>query len=308
MTEVTCLADRTDRSDSSRTYGARALTVLGANLRRGAKSLVRVGRVVTGPQVMLVHSMGKVGSTSVVRSLRARSASVVESTHCLSYSNLMKQSRDRVRPFEREIERFLLDGWLLWGLRKAGYLRRKDVKIITMVRDPVAVAVSGFFQTIRYHMPDLSLRWERGTVSLAEVRDVFLNEYPYHTWPLSWFQREIEDPFGVRIFGGDAFPFDEGYAVYRTDDVEVLVMRLRDLAECVEIALDEFLGIDRFVLRRRNRTGEKDVGDAYARFKEEVALPSSYVESMLASDYATHFFTEGERARSYRKWTGRGGT
>lgn len=244
--------------------------------------------------------MGKVGSTSVDRSLRAIGLPRgIYAAHLLNDLDELEQRAREAYPDPGETLAQIEKGR---GLRKL-LVAHPEITwdVITLVRDPVQRNVSAFFENLTEVIPDVYERHARGEISLAEVRDTFLDRYD-HNAPLDWFQSQLEPVFGIDVF---ATPFDaaEGYANYEAKRAKLLLIRLENLTACGETAICEFLGLDHFELVTSNVGRQKRYHELYAEFEQTVTLPASYLARMYDSRLARHFYTDEEIEGFRRRWT-----
>ena len=249
---------------------------------------------------IVIYQVGKVGSSSFEGSFHeltldrpVMKAHVLFKQHMdllraeLGISASEYYQRHKVEPRSRYLRR---------EVAKARDNGQGDWRFITMVRDPVAQNVSSFFQLIDVIVPDLRERLKAGTLDLNELRQEFITRYPLDCFYNRWFDLEMKQTLGIDVL---TEPFDpsQGYATYKNGSFNVLLMRLESLNECVEPAIKSFLGIENFELKRTNRGDEKEFAELYRVFREEVALPASYVDGMYEGALAKRFYTDAERDR-----------
>jgi len=60
--------------------------------------------------------------------------------------------------------------------------------------------------------------------------------------------------------------------------------------------------LDKFRLNRKNLGKDKTYSKTYQQFKKTIRLPSAYVQKMLSSKYATHFYNEKEINALWVRW------
>jgi len=178
---------------------------------------------------VIVYQMGKVGSLSIYRSLRKYYDGVVIHTHDFEHDH------DDVRI--RKLYKWFQEG--------------RELKIISLTREPVSRNVSAFFQNFRR---DVGVSYSRSEYTIDELREIFLANYP-HEIPLEWFDKNIKKNFGIDVF---EHPFPEnGYALYTRRNVKVLVMRV-ELSDKEKVkAIKDFIGIEEFDLVNTNIGSEK---------------------------------------------------
>jgi hypothetical protein len=257
--------------------------------------------------------MGKVGSTSTTASLKElgyhRSMAMYQphfvSDEWLAYAEQMAAGGST--------------GWQnLAHLCRTGFpyehnldkeLRRRRAKgqrvtVITLIRDPVAVNVSGFFHNQKWWPPELRPADADLTVEyLDALKRAFLDDYP-HEAPGAWFDKEFRPLYDVDVF---ASPFDmsQGYAIYRSDVADVLLLKLESLGRSAAAAFQEFLGIDDFQLVTTNTAEDKQYARVYKAFRKHLALPDDYLDKIYDSKLAHHFYAPEEIMGFRQKWRGK---
>jgi hypothetical protein len=264
--------------------------------------------VAAATDLVLVYQMGKVGSTGVVQAVRsALPDAFIFQVHVLTPAHLAEGEET----FRRAWSTRSGDPRTLW---QAEYLveclaephRGGRWQIITLVRDPIARNVSAFFQILddqlRYGYRDKVAA--RGLPAVVdELLQIYWTDFPDHDVPLTWFDTELKDVFGIDVFASP-FPKDEGYSFYENDRARVLVLKLERLRSCGPRALQEFLGAGEVRVPQRNVGRQKYYSDAYDRFLQRFAAPESYLDDMYGSRYARHFYTPEEIAAFRRRWGG----
>jgi len=183
-----------------------------------------------------------------------------------------------------------------------GYQRRW--KVVTLVRDPVARNISAFMGLLDLQMhyglqEKLQVRCIESV--LAELRQLFLEEYSDHDLPLTFFDSEVKSVFGIDVFS-TPFPKSKGYTIYEGENADVLLLRLEDLDGCAREAFQEFLEVEGMKITKSNTAAEKDYATVYPRFLRSLKLPNSYLKKMYNSKYATHFYTKEEIRTLEAKW------
>ncbi len=248
----------------------------------------------TRRQSVWVYQMGKVASSSVYRSLRQIPRLEVHHAHRINPENIrrvqeshrrrgMAESDDRVGA---ELHRQLTSG-------KAG----RDIRIITLIREPVGRNVSAFFQNLDvFEKTDAAHR----KLKLPQLIADFIDQYDHDT-PLDWFDREMKPVTGIDVF---THPFDrkQGWQEIHSGMFHLLILRHDLHDELKQERIAAFLGIPPFRLLRMNEGSGKAYSQAYRDFLDQVTLPEEYVEGMLESRYAQHFFSDEERRRLRARW------
>lgn len=184
---------------------------------------------------------------------------------------------------------------------RAGYLpllkRKKKLRMITLVREPLGRHVSHYFHNFHHHV---GMEFRHSNHSVNELGKIFLND-PQFQQPPIWFDEHIKAEFGLDIF---IFPFpkDRGYTIIKQDHIELLVLKL-ELDDAVKVeAISQFLGIRPFPMLRSNVAKTKGYAQTYQSFRKTFPFPKTTLDTMYNSRYAHHFYTEQEITNFRRKW------
>jgi hypothetical protein len=270
---------------------------------------------------VIVHTVGKVGSSSLHATLRAAvRGRPVWHVHWLDAGNLRRDEahyRERARAhrgtarMQRFFPRYNWRGQrLARAIRSAPPEHRWDV--VTVVRDPVARNVSAFFQNLEL-MFDVWLGDELRTRPAEEIaarlvehfRASYIAGEPPRDRdgdPLSWFDLELEPVFGVDVFASP-FAKSRGYQIYSGARARVLLLRVEDLDTVARPALAEFFAIEVPSLITRNEAATKEYADVYRHFQEQLRLPNDFLDRIYGSRYSRHFYTDEELERFRSRWT-----
>lgn len=239
---------------------------------------------------VIVYQMAKVGSSTVVAALQKAGLRVFH-VHRMDAAHT-----------ERMLDTRRALGWLVpptlpphdvLGLRIRRRLldRGGRAKIITLVRDPIARNFSSYFEHL-----DAIWRTENAhaAVPMDTIVEGFGPRFP-HDEPLTWFDDELLAATGIDVYAHD-FPAS-GHSTIHTDRFDVLILKseLPDADKSATLA--RFLDLPPLALPAMNRTADKAKGVAFHEFQKSVRLDDAYLDRMLESRYARHFYGDEERAR-----------
>lgn len=262
-------------------------------VRRRARRQIRaaLGRAATP---VLVYQMGKVASKSIVATLAPYPEIAVFFAHYLVRQRL----RERCARARRDGRWQQCVSIAEWGVtHELLFGSDREIKIVTLVREPIGRNISAFFQGLD--------RWTRVTdahinVPMVSLIETFHRDF-LHGWPLAWFDEEFRAVTGIDVYGRP-FPAVAGHQRISQGRFDVLIMR-HDLADSIKgQCLSEFLGIPGIEIVQDNRAEDKTYFDRYRAFQAAVRLSPAYVEEMLGSQYAQHFFPPDELDRLRSKW------
>jgi Putative capsular polysaccharide synthesis protein len=272
---------------------------------------------------LLVYQMGKVGSSTIVSSLRAQeSVSSVYSIyhiHWLTADHLREEdrryidARNRFRGTPLSKQRFYpthvwIGQWLSGRIDETKDTMRW--KIITLVRDPIAKNLSSFFQNLE-NMLGYDYRHNLQIKSTEDIicdltkllHEHYLgdNTKRIASDPLTWFDLELKSVFSIDVFATE-FPTDKGYKIYESPRTKVLLLKLEDINRCAGDAFREFMGIENFMLLRSNIGTRKVYSELYETFLKAIHLPQHYIDRVYQSKYSRHFYSAQEIEAFRAKW------
>lgn len=255
---------------------------------------------------LLVYQMGKVGSSTIKQSLSKYATDYrIYQLHTLRKRVLKEEESFFLNNFDflKTIDEYILTGQYLSKKIKKNSGKSK-FKIVTLIRDPIARNISAFFNNLERrimpHYPDNESEIPINQL-LEEVRERFWKDFNQHDVPLTWFNAELKQAFGIDVYSRE-FPKSEGFGIYQGETADVLVIRLENLRECAGEAFRRFLGIQDLALTDANVGQDKVYSEAYEHFLNSVTVPPWYLEMMYNSQYVRHFYTRDEILGFVDRW------
>ncbi len=240
---------------------------------------------------VLVHTMGKVGSSSITAMLASSQRFEPIQIHMLRADKIEAlEAKHRARGLE--VPQHLRDARRVLDEILPGTGR---VRIVSLVRDPVARNLSAYFQNLDIW----KLGWQPGADVTPYIAS-FFTEYPHHV-PLVWFDRQLKATLGLDVFSVP-FDFHRERLILRTDRYELIVLRCELPDPRKKELLEEFLGETGLPLGRANEAHKKSYAAAYKEVLAAIELPTDYLDRQYDSPCARHFYTEVERASFRRRW------
>ncbi len=256
------------------------------------------------PSRLLVYQMGKVGSKAVVSALRrSQLAMPVDHLHFLN-------DLDGV---EAGIRRsWFRSGAQLAHLDHCRRIRREWERsaahwyVITLVRDPLAREASAFFYNLdlkirRWLRLGFMRRWYFQQQSMSSLRDRFLGQVNLDGGDY-WFRHQFEPVFGIDLLS-EPFPRDRGYGIHRRENLDVLVLKLEQLAASAEAAFSEFLGLEGIEVPPGNQARNLSYSETYKSFLESVQVPGEMLDQVYSSAAVRHFYSPGEIDSLRQRWS-----
>lgn len=242
------------------------------------------------PRPILIYQMAKVGSTSVYRSLRAAGV------YPLHVHQVAEESRRRgIEFYSRHEEVPPIHLYVSQMLRP--YLRWTShrIKVISLVRDPIARHVSSLYQMADFNDTVSGDAAETRRRIVERLEDPGAMDYTF-----GWFDRQLKAVLDVDVM---AEPFDKerGFGLYAGPRADVLVVKLERLSDLLSTVVSDFVGRELQVtqanVRRRAKRGEE-----YARVKRTLSISASARNRIYGHDWMQHFYTQDEIEAFQSKW------
>lgn len=233
---------------------------------------------------ILIYTPGRVGSTGLYATLDQLGQFVIH-IHTLNENEI----RDKDQP-----------GTTVWAYEHI-IQPQKQAKVITLVRDPVSLLISDFFN---------KLKWLAGAkdaynhLSVDELCDLFRTRYfdeDRHLVKLNWYHHEFNAALNVDVY---AHPFDSDrkFGSFNQGLYDILILRTESDDAIKAAAVSEFLDIPIFEITRVNEAENREYANIYRAFKQQITLPEKHLNTIYKSPYALKFFGEAERQSLRQKW------
>ncbi len=259
------------------------------------------------PEVpVIVFQMGKVGSTTIVTAVHNYLPKApVFHLHFLTkhgiedaklrLSKIAKRSNANVWClYESDfVNKYLLN-------RKSG----EKLKIVTLFREPVSRNISSFFYNIRKYSENFDSYSLDDDHWINEVRNDYLNVFNEHDYSLNWFDMELKEKFNIDVYSQE-FDKEKGYTIIKSNEVDVLILKLEFLRESSLQAFREFFSIENMCLTSENTSGGQSYIAFYKKYLDCVELPEDYIEQMYGSKYMNHFYSQDEISKLRSRWVNR---
>ncbi|MCS3668072.1 hypothetical protein GGP77_002315 [Salinibacter ruber] len=169
------------------------------------------------------------------------------------------------------------------------------LKIITLVRDPIARFISAQFQTLDHEpIPPAD-----AGAAVRQLRETIRSDP--ETVLFRWFKREMEPLLGVNPID-EPFDREEGYGVIEAPRADVLVLKLERLSELIPTVVSSFVGKELSVVRA-NEGQEKDYADYYNEVLGQFHLSEETCRRIYGHEHVKNFYTTDEIKDFTEKWT-----
>lgn len=264
--------------------------------RRMSERLDIIKAVFNGPQVW-VYQNGKVGSSSVSKSLQYVGIENLH-VHRLFFKNDILKSLI-LGPDEVKGRNGL---YCDQSQKYLSYLREevKHKKIITLVRDPIAVDLSTVFQWFGEEDADRYFA-EQMAKKVSFLQSVTQLMERIQNRLFDWFDEELYQLCGINVFD---YPFDrkKGYTIIKENGTEILLLKMEKMSQATNM-IKEFICNDRFEVVNENIGYEKEYSHIYRSVKKDLVLTDKYIDFYYDGNAKVdHFYSENEKNYMRDKW------
>jgi hypothetical protein len=275
---------------------------------------------------ILVYSMGKVGSTAVMRSLESVNVYCRHLHWATAETEAFFDRLEQVSPTGASRWNFYVQNRL--NLRRArSALQDKEyaslIKVITAIRAPVDQILSHYFQSFPVH--EAALQSRKLTIDAATVRDNIQSGVKLHLADpdrtVAELTRELDEHNADRILfcwlvHNYLHWFDTEFGCFFATDIlagkprqgfqiasNALILKFEDLSTHGERAIAAYAQRPRFKLLRENVGTQNAYGDLYKEVVSTIRFPADFVDQLCNAAYVRHFYGEQERQQMRRRWT-----
>jgi len=231
---------------------------------------------------VLVYTPGKVGSSTIVNSLRKSGLPEIQ-PHSLSssfpgvYFVYVKLSRYR-NIF------YIIKSWLL-TLKACIYKiihKYRKLKMVVLIRSPGSRNISAFFE----HFHHLK-KGEVSNYSPFELEELFY-QHGYHDAQEVWLDRELKGVFGIDIYQLGAFKKGQPIIIQKKN-IDLFFIRLEDLKPNWN-EFSKWLNCGSLDMRVTNRSQYKPYSQLYKKTKELVLKNKEYAQSIEDTKFFRTFY------------------
>ena len=230
------------------------------------------------PKIIFIYTPPKVGSTTLVTSLRVslgKSCNVIH-IHDDIMLNVLTGIKDVT---VNDIINYMAESG-------------KDVYVIDVYRTPIERKISDFFEKVgNFHFNNYEENISK--YKIQRIINRFNKLFPYLALEEHYFEKyNISEPI--------AFDFSKKYTVQEINKIKYIKLRLCDSGIWNSI-LTQIMGLE-IVTINDYQTDNKAIGELYKMFKNNYRLPINYFELIKGCKYLNFYYSEQERNNYYNDW------
>lgn len=229
-------------------------------------------------KLVFVYSAPKVGSTSIVSSLRIFGIDKIDIIHIHD---------EKMLNVLAHISDVTINDLILFNK----YLG-KDVYVINIYRSPIERKISTFFEKIGSHHFN-NYDNEVNKYNITKVIERFNNIFPY----IGTGDHFI-DKYDIKI--PTNFDTNNKYLLVNDSGIKYISLRLKDSNEWGRI-LTNILGF-KIMIVKDYESSNKPIKDLYNAFKSSYKIPINLLNDEINSKYLKFYYSEDEIKNYYNEW------
>lgn len=230
-------------------------------------------------RLIFVYSAPKVGSTSIVSSLRIFGSDKVDVIHIHDEEMLKVLAH---------IQNVTVNELILFNK----YLG-KDVYVINVYRSPIERKISAFFEKIgSYHFNNEDSKINR--YNIVKVINRFNNIFPY-----IGLGDHFIDKYNINY--PDKFNIINKYLLVKENDISYITLRLKD-SDSWGTILSNIFGFNIHTIKDYE-SDKKAIKDLYRLFKMNYRIPKNFLKNIKNCKYLNYYYSNEEINSYYNEWT-----
>ncbi len=228
--------------------------------------------------LVFVYSAPKVGSTSIVSSLRIFGADKLSIIHIHDESMLKVLTR---------IDNVTINELILYNK-----FLGKNVYVINIYRSPIERKISAFFEKVgSYHFNNEDKKVN--TYNVNKVIKRFDNIFPHIGLGDHFLDKYIITP-------PKQFDYVNKYLLVVDNNIKYITLRLKDSNLWGNI-LTNIFGFKICVIKDYE-SSNKPIKDLYNSFKSQYKIPKNLLDDIMNCKYFNYYYSSDERATYYNEW------
>lgn len=252
----------------------------------------KLKKIVSG-EYILIYQMGKVGSSTLESSLNSAEIKNLHIHNIVGANNYKFKSRGALNTLAAYLAKLIFK----YKIKTS----KNNIKIITLMRDPIARNISTLFQELPRMLYFNSLENNRAEENIDEMLRSFMSKYVNSRVPMDWFDQELKYYFEVDIFQ-HRFDKETGHALIKTKNIEVLLLTSESINQNVQ-NIAEFVNHKHLDLTNGNISEKKWYSGIYKEFTRAYTIPIGEAEKIYNSKTVKHFYNKHSREVMMNKWT-----
>ncbi|MGB5982764.1 MAG: putative capsular polysaccharide synthesis family protein [Nonlabens sp.] len=282
-----------------------ARNLLNAKYRKRYLNEIKIAKAAVEPikrgiTPILIHQMGKVGSTTLVNSINQSSLeNPAFHTHFITKPGIRVNWAVETQNYSNNA----IPKHLMMGIELEKLLidhPDQEILIICSVRELIARQVSMIYQAP--FLAEKNIRNQRRQIDpvlASSYLNKFIEQKNAFNYPHKWFKEELLDAFGIDVFAHE-FDTDKGLSIIEKGKIKLMLIRMNKINEFLPNEISQFLGAEKPI-----QVVHKNVRKAsgYEETQKLIKLDPDLLDRIYRLPFMTHFYSEKERESFKNKWS-----
>ena len=230
-------------------------------------------------KIIFIYTYPKVGSTSLVTSIRIFASHIYNVIH-IHDENMLKRISN--------INNITINDLILYNQ----YIG-KEVFVIDVYRSPIERKISTFFEKIDI----LHFNNTCNNINNYNIEKI-INRFN-KIYPFIGNGDHFIDTYNINI--PDSFDFNKKYICMKENNITYIKLRLKDSKEWDNI-LSKLLNVNMKIIKDYE-TSKKEIKTLYLLFKEKYKIPINYLEELDNCIYLNYYYNEKEKEEYFNEWS-----
>jgi len=247
---------------------------------------VRINLFLKNKKNIIVHTPGKVASTSVYVTLKKlfhkshnvfhfhyispEGISVMSDKHLLSKRKSLPLHLVVSREFAKKIEP-----------------KTEQLKMVVLIRKPISRYISATFQNLNMFFDNVSKASEEEVEQLISNglrNDEHIKELEW------WFDVEIKSQFNIDVFNDDHLVHNNDYWYFKNKNIDVYILQMETVSDVFPSFCEKELGEKDVTLINSNVGSNKKYSQMYKKVKDNITIPHEILNRTEESKFVQRFY------------------
>lgn len=247
-------------------------------------------------RLVIITTPGHVGSSTLYQSLKGLSWG--KSTRVYDFHSLDEHFNNKSKIPSRSARHVLQDVFRL--MIKGGALKRKEVHVLTLIRDPMARALGGMFQGSGVFLDGLDVKnveREKYPLYCNRVKEILLSGFLINTtnWQFKFYRTELKKYWNFNV---DTVLFNNGYGIQKGNQGSLIVFTLENLnAVLAHVIEEQFSVTPQIVMANSNPS------DFYNYSKRNLKLEMNWLQKIYTDPLLTNAYGSQKVSELFSEWS-----
>ena len=248
--------------------------------------------------LVIVLTIGKVGSSSVYYSIKKQITRRIFHIHYISENGIEKSWTEHKSSSRNSVPLHLITSRILHKL-----LNKVDQKfyVITVFREPIQRKISSFFQNLDQYKKQITLNGL--SFDSTKVENVLSDSYFLEKLKEEddWIKNELKSTFNFEVYDNNQIETN-GYIIERKKSKNLLVFKMETLNDYFSTAMNDFFKMNLDISINKHNDGDiKYYSAFYKKFKNDFGLKNATLDEICNTTYFNSFYYN-IKSEIYLKW------